>query len=239
VSLYQYDICPFCCKVKAYLNWQKMPYTALDVNPLTKSEISFSKEYKKVPIAVIDGTQVSDSSMILDRLITMSKDQGSLPATFSDKSDPEISKWLEYVDKKLAVLLFPNITRNMLESWEAFGYINKVPHFGLAQKLVLRLTGSVAMRLANGKIKRKYSIEDERVALKQAVDEWVESGLAGKKFHGGEKADLADIAVYGCLTSIQEFTAFSWLLEVTPSEFLVWFNRMKIEIGESSCVSRQ
>ncbi len=49
-KLYQYNICPFCCKVKAFMDWKGVEYSAIDVNPLSKAEISFSKDYRKVPI---------------------------------------------------------------------------------------------------------------------------------------------------------------------------------------------
>ena len=45
VKLYQYEICPFCCKVKAYLDWKGIPYNTKDVNPLSKAEIKFSPQY--------------------------------------------------------------------------------------------------------------------------------------------------------------------------------------------------
>ena len=233
------DICPFCCKLKAFLNWQKIPYTATDVNPITKSEIAFSKEYRKVPIAVLKGEQINDSSIILEKLVSDLRSGGKLGKDFKDSSDPEIAKWLEFVDKKLAILLFPNITRNMFESWEAFGYINKVPHFNLFQKFALRVSGSVAMRLANGKIKKKYMIEDERASLVDAVNQWTRLGIKGSKFHGGDQQpDLADVTVYGCLKSINEFTTFAWLVGEADRDLLVWFNRMSEQIDESSCVSR-
>ena len=54
VTLYQYDVCPFCNKVKAYLDYRGIPYDVVEVNPLTKSEIKFSKEYTKVPIVTVD-----------------------------------------------------------------------------------------------------------------------------------------------------------------------------------------
>lgn len=166
------------------------------------------------------------------------KASGKLTASFKDKSDPEIARWLDYCDKELAVLLFPNITRTMLESWEAFGYINSVPHFNAIQKIILRSTGALAMRLANGKIKKKYAIDDERAALIRVVSLWTREGLRGKKFHGGDQANLADVAVYGCLKSIEDFTTFAWLMGEADRELLVWFNRMGLEIGESSCVER-
>ena len=34
-----------------------------------------------------------------------------------------------WVDKELAILLFPNITRSFEESYQAFGYVEDVPHF--------------------------------------------------------------------------------------------------------------
>ena len=174
----------------------------------------------------------------MKRLIQEMKSMKTLDDDFQDSSNPEISRWLEYADKELAVLLFPNITRTMLESWEAFGYINSVPHFHAFQKIILRSTGAFAMRLANGKIKKKYSIQDEREALVKAINVWTREGLRGKHFHGGEKADLADVAVYGCLKSIEDFTTFAWLLGEADKDLLVWYNRMGYEIGESSCIER-
>ena len=229
------DICPFCCKLKAFLNWQKIPYTATDVNPVTKAEISFSKEYKKVPILVKDGVQLNDSSAIMEKLISEMKSKNQLPMGFKDSTDPEIFKWLEFADTKLAVLLFPSITRNLFESWEAFGYIKRVPQFGVVQKLGLRVAGAVAMRLANGKIKQKYKIEDERAALARAVSEWIVSGLCGRKFHGCGEPDLADLTVYGCLKSIEGFTTFAWLLGDSDRQLLIWFNRMREVIGGGEC----
>ena len=209
------------------MNWKGIPYVATDVNPLTKAEIAFSKEYRKVPIAMIGDRQLNDSSVIMEDLIKSLRADG---VEILGSENAEISKWLKFVDTKLAVVLFPNITRNMYESWEAFGYINSVPHFGMFEKFVLRVTGSVAMRLANSKIKRKYAIDNERTALLIAINEWVKEGLQGKEFCGGKEPNLADVAVYGCLKSIEAFTAFAWLIEESPKEFLIWFNRMEKKI---------
>jgi microsomal prostaglandin-E synthase 2 len=251
LKLYQYNICPFCCKVKAFLDWKAIPYEAVDVNPLTKSEIAFSKDYRKVPISMScipqlfqqllvlkDSEQVNDSSNILESVISDLTRSGALPNDFKDSTDTEVGKWLQFVDKELAILLFPNITRSMLESWEAFGYINEVPHFNPFQKLVLRVSGAMAMRLANGKIKKKYEISDEREALVKCVNTWVRDGLQSRKFNGGDTPNLADVAVYGCLKSIEKFTTFAWLLGDADKELLVWYNRMRQSIPKSSCVNR-
>ena len=57
VTLYQYQNCPFCGKVRAFLDYYGFDYTIVEVNPLWKKEISFSK-YKKVPFVIADDKQV-------------------------------------------------------------------------------------------------------------------------------------------------------------------------------------
>ena len=68
VTLYQYSICPYCNKVKAVLDALRVPYAAVEVDPLFKGELAFSKDYKKVPIALINGDAVNDSANIIRAL---------------------------------------------------------------------------------------------------------------------------------------------------------------------------
>lgn len=58
VTLYEYQPCPFCNKVKAFLDYTDTPWTSVEVDPLFKKEIAFSQvKPKKVPICIIDETQ--------------------------------------------------------------------------------------------------------------------------------------------------------------------------------------
>lgn len=57
IKIYQYQNCPFCCKVRAFLNYYNIPYEIVEVNPLTRSEVKFSR-YRKVPIVVANDVQV-------------------------------------------------------------------------------------------------------------------------------------------------------------------------------------
>jgi len=59
ITLYQYYTCPFCCKVRAFLEYYGLEYNIVEVNPLSKKELKFSKSYRKVPIAIVNGKQVS------------------------------------------------------------------------------------------------------------------------------------------------------------------------------------
>lgn len=70
ITIYQYKICPYCNRPKTFLDYLNVPYKAVEVNPLTKSQLSFSKEYKKVPVMTMGGDNavVSDSMKIIDAL---------------------------------------------------------------------------------------------------------------------------------------------------------------------------
>ncbi|KAL9987847.1 hypothetical protein ACROYT_G002219 [Oculina patagonica] len=70
VTLYQYQNCPFCGKVRAFLDYYGIKYNKVEVSPLWKGEISFSK-YKKVPIVVADDKQINDSSVIISAICSL------------------------------------------------------------------------------------------------------------------------------------------------------------------------
>jgi len=77
LTLYQYQNCPFCGKVRAFLDYYGIDYTIVEVNPLWKREISFSK-YKKVPFVIANGTQINDSSVIISALRSLMLGQDSI-----------------------------------------------------------------------------------------------------------------------------------------------------------------
>lgn len=62
LTLFQYTTCPFCCKVRAVLDYYGFSYNIIEVNPVLRQQIKWT-EYKKVPIVLahVDGVyQVSD-----------------------------------------------------------------------------------------------------------------------------------------------------------------------------------
>lgn len=61
LTLYQYKTCPFCSKVRAFLDFHSLPYQVVEVNPVRRTEIKFSS-YRKVPILV---AQEGDCSVSL------------------------------------------------------------------------------------------------------------------------------------------------------------------------------
>ncbi|KAM4106548.1 hypothetical protein ACB094_04G072300 [Castanea mollissima] len=119
VVLYQYEACPFCNKVKAFLDYYDIPYKVVEVNPISKKEIKWS-DYQKVPILMVDGEQLIDSSVIIDKL--GGKIHSDKRANSKSDNDEE-KKWRGWVDNHLVHILSPNIYRNTSEALESFDYI--------------------------------------------------------------------------------------------------------------------
>ncbi len=178
VSLYQYAICPFCNINKALLSYANLPYSKIEVNPLTKAELKkepFSKEndYKKVPIAFIDDEQYNGSSDINEKLLDNDFIANELRLKWSTDSDSnkmnamsmkkfelseESKQWTNYAKDELAPILYPNICRSLSESYHAFGYVNDAENtnnFTSMQKFWIRSIGSFAMYMAASRIKCK------------------------------------------------------------------------------------
>ena len=226
VIIYQYKICPFCCRVKAYLDYLRIPYKLVEVNPLTKGEISFSKGYKKVPIVIFDGLQVNDSTPIIEHISEdVVKADKKLMKQHSGLFTGDVEKWGEWSEKRLAVYLYPNITRSMEESWECFGYTGDIKEWTPLNRVGTRVAGTVAMTLANGKIKKKYNIQDERGELQECLNEWL-SALGDKKFLHGDAVTLPDIMVFGVLRSIEGLSTFVEIMKNNP-KLQAWFSRVE------------
>ena len=63
-KLYQYETCPFCCKVRAFFDYYGIEYEKVEVNPLFRRELKAITDYRKVPVLVAGESQVS----ILDNI---------------------------------------------------------------------------------------------------------------------------------------------------------------------------
>ena len=69
ITIYQYKICPYCSRPKTFLEYMKVPYEAVEVNPMTKAELKkVSKDHKKVPVMTYKDEVVGDSVAIIDSL---------------------------------------------------------------------------------------------------------------------------------------------------------------------------
>ncbi|KAL8514769.1 hypothetical protein ACS0TY_013739 [Phlomoides rotata] len=227
VVIYQFEACPFCNKVKAFLDYYDIPYKVVEVNPLSKKELKWS-EYKKVPIVVVDGEQLVDSSEIINKLKEKINPDGAIG---SDVKDDEEKKWRSWVDSYLVHLLSPNIYRTSSEALESFEYITTKGNFSFTERISAKYAGAAIMYFISKKLKKKYNISDERTALYEAAETWVDA-LNGRDFLGGTKPNLADLAVFGVLKPIRYLRSGRDMVEHT--RIGDWYSRMESAVGESS-----
>ncbi|KAH7431226.1 hypothetical protein KP509_08G037800 [Ceratopteris richardii] len=227
VVLYQYEACPFCNKVRAFLDYHHIPYRVVEVNPMSKKEIKWS-EYKKVPILMVDGQQMNDSTAIISTLNKRLNPQGE---ALSAEALEEEETWRKWVDDHLVHVLSPNIYRSPSEALESFEYITTHGNFTTMERMIAKYGGAAAMYFISKRLKKRHNITDERAALYDAAEQWVKA-LKDRSFMGGSKPNLADLAVYGVLRPLRNLTAGKEM--VANTSIGPWYSRMEAAVGDSS-----
>ncbi|KAK2982272.1 hypothetical protein RJ640_020824 [Escallonia rubra] len=226
VVLYQYEACPFCNKVKAFLDYYHIPYKIVEVNPISKKEIKWS-DYKKVPILMVDGEQMVDSSDIVNKLYQRIHPESPI----DPDGDEEVTKWRRWVDNHLVHVLSPNIYRTTSEALESFDYITSHGNFSFTERMVAKYAGAAAMYFVSKKLKKKHNITNERASLYEAAETWV-NALDGREFLGGSVPNLADLAVFGVLRPIRHLKSGRDMVEHT--RIGEWYTRMEGTMGRST-----
>ncbi|XP_054719899.1 prostaglandin E synthase 2-like [Uloborus diversus] len=258
LTLYQYQTCPFCCKVRAFLDFYGIPYKVVEVNPVMRQQLKFSK-YKKVPILIAQEKgssvkhQLNDSTVIISILGTFLFDINSglekvlqyyapfayknedgkeveevmnkyflmygdkLPKGRSDEFVKTERKWREWADKELVHILSPNIYRTFDESLQSFNYFSDVgeweKNFSSLERLFVIYVGAAAMYFIGKRLKKRHALKDDvRQSLYDGCKLWMKEIGPKRRFHGGNTPNLADLAVYGLLNSIEGCQAFKDLL---------------------------
>ncbi|KAH3849781.1 prostaglandin E synthase 2-like [Dreissena polymorpha] len=126
ITLYQFQSCPYCCKVRATLDFFGFPYSVVEVNSITKSQLNFS-DYKKVPVLVVDGKQgdtdfslqFCDSSLIMSALASYVFDQNTplnkLQACYPGIKEQKGRKTVWEFPNKYFIMYGDNIADNRSE----------------------------------------------------------------------------------------------------------------------------
>lgn len=278
ITLFQFQTCPFCCKVRSFLDYSGLSYNVVEVDAVLRQSIKWSKHSKKVPIVLVkskDGKyiQLNDSSMIISVLSSMLVDTQKndvkeivkfYPVTdftdvygtvhdiankyflmFQDKKPKESKeyfdeerKWRGWADNHLVHLISPNVYRNYSEARETFEWFSEVGqwsnYFPEWERSLMVHVGTFAMWLISKRLKKKHHLTDDvRSHLYDACDKWM-SELEKKKtkFMGGAKdPNLADLAVFGVLCSMEGCQAFKDCLDNT--RIGEWFYEVKSKVEQN------
>ena len=145
-------------------------------------------------------------------------------------------EWRQWVDTDLVHKLSPNVYRTPSEALAAFQWFDKAgdwpSHFSVWERYLVIYVGAAAMWIIGKRLKRKYGLEqDVRESLYSDCRIWTAAvKRRGGKFHGGDRPDLADLAVFGCLGSIAGCEAFADAIANT--DIGEWYSRMKDAVSK-------
>ncbi|XP_049544332.1 prostaglandin E synthase 2 [Anopheles darlingi] len=275
--LFQFQTCPFCCKVRAFLDYSGLSYSIVEVDAVLRQDIKWSKS-KKVPILLVKSKtgkyiQLSDSSMIVSALysylrdrecdieqlvqyypsISYENDSGRkvfeimnryflmskhhTGKTSLNEIQEEERKWRVWADDHLVHLISPNVYCSFNEALETFNWFSDVGewniHFPKWERDLMVYVGAIAMWAIAKRLKKRHQLNDDvRSYIYDACDQWI-TEIEKKKtiFHGGANPNLADLAVFGILNSMEGCQTFKDCLENT--RIGPWFYSVKKQILEN------
>ncbi|RVU83985.1 hypothetical protein EOL70_14350 [Leucothrix sargassi] len=213
LTLYQFNSCPFCWKVRALLNFAKQPYEVVEVSPMGMKELEFT-DHKKVPVLKDGDKVIVESATIIDYV-----NDNYVHAPKAESSQ----EWTSWIDDTLVHYLPPLIHPNFLTSWKNFGQIMDAEQYPWYKAIIVRLGGSIVMPKVSKKLKTKHEIDDTNAEFLAAIDHWVTNGLEGKPYFGGDQPDFVDCSVFGVLRSGEKLGVVS-AAKTHNSTFAQWYD---------------
>lgn len=224
LTLFQFELCPYCHKVKAALEVKGLAYDKVEVNPYTKRELPALPEGapKKVPVLSLDGEVVADSTDILEFLEQRFGDQnGLMPASADAQARTrEIEAW---VDDKLTQILPAVIYGTWTEAARAAQVTARSSNFGLIQNIMVRAGGSLIMHQVSKRIVKRLGGGDPHDMLASELDK-LEEWLGEEPFVCGQEVSVGDVAAHGALKCIADFPAFERIMKRPRIE--AWYTRV-------------
>jgi len=225
VTLYQFELCPFCHKVRAGLELKGIPFRKVEVNPMTKKELPALPEGtpKKVPVLHAGGDTVADSTAILAYL------EDKLPGKVAFTPDNEAARKLsdeieEWVDTEFTFALPTVIYGTWGEAIKAAQVTARTSNFGFFQNVGVRAGGSLIMHQVAKRLLKKRGKTDAHRWVEDNIDQ-VEKWLGDKDFLTGDKVSLGDVAVHGAISCVREFPVYAEI--VRRPRVKAWFARVQ------------
>jgi microsomal prostaglandin-E synthase 2 len=218
-TLYGFQTCPFCWKVRSLLNWKGVDYSSVEVDPVTKAEIRWAG-WKSVPVFVdADGTQVNDSNSILHYI---DEKLGGAARFARAGENEEQDRWLAFSDQTLAKSIVPVVYGSFRSSLAAMAYVTSVERFSRWQAWKAKWIGAVVMRLI-GRSRAKMFDLPPAENLAAQLDRL--AGAFRPDFLGGTVPDGGDFANYGILRATQGLRGFD-IVAGHPTAG-PWYRRMQ------------
>ena len=214
ITLYQFQSCPFCSKVRTLLNYIDQPFNIVEVTPFGMKELDFT-DHKKVPVLKDDDKIITESATIIDYV---NEHYAKFPV------DEKSKEWTNWIDNKLVHYITPLVHSDFKTSRKNFKHIVKTGQYGKLKTRMVRFAGARVMPRVAKKLQSKYNIKNPKAEFLYEINEWTNKGLNGKKFFGGDKPDFVDCSVFGVLNSCHQLGPVDMAIQHNPT-FSEWYDR--------------
>ena len=183
--------------------------------------------YQSVEMEDEDGKKRQE---IPNRYFLMLGDINDMELKKREQNLAEERHWRDWTDRVLVHSLSPNIYRTMPEALQAFNNFSAMgkwdEHFSTVERLTAVYVGSAAMWMIGKRLKKRYALKDDvRETLYDNCRCWLKAIGKDRQFMGGDRPNLADLSVFGVLSSIEGCQAFNDLLQNTNIK--PWYSAMK------------
>lgn len=225
IALYQFELCPYCHKVKAGLELKGLPFEKIEVNPMNKRELPPLPEDapKKVPVIRAAGQTVFDSTTILAHLDR--EFEGAMKFTPTDETLREKSETVEaWVNDDFCYALPTVIYGTWGEALRAAKVTAQTSNFGFMQNISVRAGGPMIMHQISKRILKKRNQQDGHAWVQAEVDKF-EKWLGDADFIGGESLCTGDVAAHGAFTCVKDFPIFEKLMK--RPKVAAWYARIE------------
>lgn len=221
--LHQFTTCPFCNRVKVFLDCNQVPFTTVEVDPISKREIA-GRPYQKLPQLTIDpSVLLVDSAEIVDILTPV----------VGLRNTPEVREWRRWSGDVLARYIALRMNHSLADAYANYEYIQglDVPW---SLKLKYLSAGAamffLAHKLVMGNLRKTGRKGDDVPAeLEEELRRWAAEGVGGGPFQGGERPSTADTDVYGILQSIKGHRVYRDLRATSAAG--PWMGRMEAAVA--------
>lgn len=226
ITLYQFQLCPFCHKVRAALEMKGVSYEKIEVAPGNKRELPPLPDDapKKVPVLQVGGETIWDSTDILleiDRLVPVGVHLSSRDTL---SRDDEVEAFEDWVDREL----MPALPTVIYDTWpnaiRAAHITATESNFGPWDTFKVKVGGSLIMKLIVKRILKRVGRANGHVWLAECLDQ-IEEKIAHKRFAMGEQPTIADAALHGAFKCVEGFPIFETVME--RPLIREWFDRVQ------------
>jgi microsomal prostaglandin-E synthase 2 len=226
ITLYQFQLCPYCHKIRAALDLKGVTYNQVEVSPGKKKELPPLPEDapKKVPVLQVGERIVWDSTDILLEIDRLVPDGIQLNDPSNESRDQEIKEVEDWIDDHLIPALPTVIYATWTDAIKAAQLTARESQFSWWEGFKVRVFGSIIMKMIAKRILKRHQKTNGHQWMTECVDV-LETRLQSTPYLIGQQISIADAAFHGALMCVYEFPIFKEIMKRPVIE--TWFNRIQ------------